>query len=107
MEDPDVIKRAQLPLAFREWQNCCTGKRAKRHDHGRGGNIRIYLYDGSYEQLHIPYPRRALLYRNFWTIANLEKYAKDTVHRNNRGCTARLLRTNWVRNIIPISYMCS
>jgi len=54
MEDPDVITRAQLPLAFREWQNCCTGKRAKRHDHERGGNIRIYLYGGSYEQLHIP-----------------------------------------------------
>lgn len=96
MEDPDVITRAQLPLAFREWQNCCTEKRAKRHE--RGGNIRIYLYGGSYDQLHIPYPQRALLYRNFWTIANLEKYAKDMFHRNNRDRTARLLRTNWVHH---------
>ncbi|TGZ31999.1 Uncharacterized protein DBV15_10109 [Temnothorax longispinosus] len=31
MEDPDVITRAQLALAIREWQNCRMGKRAKRH----------------------------------------------------------------------------
>lgn len=56
MEDPDVITRAQLALAIREWQNCRTGKRAKRpptDDRGRGGKIRIYLYDGSYAQ-HTP-----------------------------------------------------
>lgn len=53
MEDPDVITRAQLALAIHEWQNCRAGKRAKRpptDDRERGGNIRIYLYDGSHAQ---------------------------------------------------------
>lgn len=40
-------------------------------------------------------PWRALLYRIFWIIANLEKYAKD-MFQCNRDDIARLLRTKVV-----------
>lgn len=92
MEDPDVITRAQLALS-----QFASGKIAAQEntqkgtadDRARGGNIRIYLYDGSYAQ-HILQPySRARYYTEFSgpspTWENMQKTCSTVIRMISPG----------------------